>query len=78
MLEQLHCKIRIERQEECHFALHRSTDAEKTRDYQSKKPAIFKFCDFAKGGTDTVEKMNDFYTNQGNTEWWAVLSLLFA
>ena len=41
-----------------------------TKDDKKGKPAINKFCDFTKGGTDIVNQMNDFYTTCAETSRW--------
>ena len=45
----------------------------KTKDDKKVKPAINKFYDFTKVGTDTVDQMNDFYTTRAKTSIWSVL-----
>ena len=49
----------------------------KTRKYQKKIPAIFNFYNYTKRGTDIVDQMNDFYTNQRKTDWQAVLGFYY-
>ena len=39
----------------------------KTKDDKKDKPAIYKFYDFTKGGTDIVDQMNDFYATRAET-----------
>ena len=40
----------------------------KTRDDKKEKPAIYKFYDFTKGGTDIVDQMNDYYTTESENK----------
>ena len=37
-----------------------------TKDDNNSKPQIFKFYDFAKGGTDIVNQMNDYFITRAN------------
>ena len=39
----------------------------KTKDDKKDKPAIYKFYDFAKGGTYIVDQMNNIYTTRAKT-----------
>ena len=41
------------------------------------KPQIFKFYDFTKGGTDTVDQMNDFFTTRAKSNRWAMVVLYY-
>ena len=40
---------------------------------KKEKLAIYKFYDFAKGGTDIVGQMNDYYTNRAKALRWDTL-----
>ena len=46
----------------------------KTKNDKKDKPAIYKFYDFMKGGTDIEDQMNDFYTTCAKTSRWSVLA----
>ena len=48
----------------------------KTKDDKRDKPAICKFYDFTKGGTDIVDQMN-IYTNRAKTSRWSALAFYY-
>ena len=45
-----------------------------TKDDGKSKPAIMKFYDFTKGGTDIVDQLNDYYTCRARTNCWDLVS----
>ena len=49
----------------------------KTKDDKKGKPAICKFYDFTKGGTDIGDQMNDFYKTRAKTSRWSVLAFYY-
>ena len=49
----------------------------KAEDDKNDKPAIQKFCEFTKGGTDIVDQMNAFYTTRAKTSRWSVLTFYY-
>ena len=48
-----------------------------TKDDKKFKPAIFKFYDFTKGGTDIVDQLNDYYTCRSGTNRWDLVALFY-
>ena len=42
-----------------------------------KKPAIIKFYDFTKGGTDIIDQVNDFHTCRTQTYRWDLVVLFY-
>ena len=48
-----------------------------TIDDGKKKPAIIKFYDFTKGGTDIVDQINDFHTCRTQTYRWDLVVLFY-
>ena len=49
----------------------------KTKNDKKDMPAIYKFYDFTKSGTDIEDQMNDFYTICAKTCRWSVLAFYY-
>ena len=48
-----------------------------TKDNGKSKPAIMKFSDFTKGGTDIVNQLNDYYICRARTNCWDLVSFFY-
>ena len=48
-----------------------------TRDDNKQKPGICKFYDFTKGGTDTVDQLNDYYTVRSQSNRWDLVAFYY-
>ena len=48
-----------------------------TKDNGKSKPAIMKFYDFTKGGTDIVDQLNDYYICRARTNCWDLVSFFY-
>ena len=48
-----------------------------TRDGGKEKPALYKFLDFSKGGTDIVDQKMSFYTCKGKSRKWKMAAFYF-
>lgn len=48
-----------------------------SRDDGYREPAIIKFYDFTKGGTDVVDQLNDCHTYQSQVFTWDAVALLY-
>ena len=45
-----------------------------TKDENKFKPAIYKLCDFTKGGTDIVEQRVGFYSYKSKSPRWTMVA----
>ena len=48
-----------------------------TRDDNKRKPGIYKFYDFTKGGTDIVDQLSDYYTVRFQSNRWGLVAFYY-